>query len=100
MTIASTILAQLGGNRFLAMTGAKNLVTGSDFLQFDVPASMTKERANKVRVTLAGNDTYTLAAYKFSARKAYLLEVGKVSGADADVLRQMFTRLTGLHTSL
>lgn len=100
MTIANTILAQLGGNHFLAMTGAKNLITGSNFLQFDVPASMTKERANKIRVTLASNDTYTLAAYKFSARKLHLLEVGKASDIYAETLRSAFTRLTGLHTSL
>ena len=35
-TIAQTILTQLGGNRFLAMTGAKDLVNTGKGLQFAI----------------------------------------------------------------
>jgi hypothetical protein len=35
--VANTILQQLGASRFLAMTGARNLVAGEDTLQFDLP---------------------------------------------------------------
>lgn len=38
MNAADTILEQLGGGKFLAMTGAKNLVAMDKFgLQFDLP---------------------------------------------------------------
>jgi len=59
-TIAQTILAQLGGKRFLAMTGAKNLLAGEDYLAMSLPGSLTKGRVNKIRIRLAADDTYTL----------------------------------------
>ena len=36
-TIATTILQQLGGSRFIAMTGAKNLVAEENALIFRLP---------------------------------------------------------------
>lgn len=100
-TVASTILAQLGGNRFLAMTGAKNLLNGGDYLQFDVPARMVRGRANKVRITLDASDTYTLRAYRFSASKLTCPQVGDaMSAIPCENLQAAFTRMTGLDTHL
>jgi hypothetical protein len=36
LTVAKTILAQLGGERFVMMTGATNFVGGADSLAFRV----------------------------------------------------------------
>ena len=58
MTIAATILAQLGGSRFIAMTGAKNLVNHGSALTFKIGRNSSK--ANMVRVTLNSDDTYTV----------------------------------------
>lgn len=40
--IATTILKQLGGNRFLAMTGAKHLAYGDNDLRFRLPKAKDK----------------------------------------------------------
>ena len=37
MTIANTILEQLGGNKFIAMTGAKNFVSDGNTLRMTLP---------------------------------------------------------------
>ncbi len=58
-TIAQTILAQLGGNRFVVMTGAKQLVDTGNGLQFSIGRGATN-KANKVRVTLDTTDTYVV----------------------------------------
>lgn len=96
MNMSKVILSQLGGPRFIAMTGAKNFVGSADALMFDV----TGRGCNKVRVTLAGDDTYTLEAFKFSRKNLTLREVAQVNGVYVENLRACFTRLTGLHTSL
>lgn len=60
-TIAQTILAQLGGNRFLAMTGARLLCDLGDGLAFNLPRG-AKNKANKVCIRLAG-DLYRVTFY-------------------------------------
>lgn len=54
-TIAQTILTQLGGNRFLAMTGAKQLVDLGNGLQFAIGRG-AKNKANNTEQT--GFDTH------------------------------------------
>lgn len=100
MSIAATILSQLGGNKFLAMTGAKNLLNGGDYLQFDLPAIMTKGKANKFRVTLEPSDTYTLTAMKYSRRTFDCKTLETASDVHCDNLREVFERMTGLYTIL
>ncbi len=53
-TIAQTILTQLGGNRFLAMAGAKQLVDLGNGLQFAIGRGASN-KANKVVITLDGD---------------------------------------------
>lgn len=59
------IIAALGGNRFLAMTGAKNLIDHGQGLSMTIPASMTKGRINRVRITLEPSDTYSVEIGRF-----------------------------------
>jgi hypothetical protein len=95
LQVANTILAQLGGNKFLAMTGAKNLVGGDDTLRFKIPAS---NGINHVSITLDCNDTYRVTFGNF--RKLELRIVHTVGNVYADQLRELFTNQTGLETSL
>lgn len=97
MQIANTILAQLGGNRFTAMTGAKNLVGGASSLQFDIGRGATN-KANKVRVTLGADDLYTVEFFHYRALN--LRTISKREGVYADNLREVFTSETGMETSL
>jgi hypothetical protein len=93
--IAQTILAQLGGNRFAAMTGAKNFLRLDSGLQFDIP------RANgirKVRVELNGNDLYDVTFYKVLG--VNVSPVAELQDLYADQLQSNFTEQTGLYTRL
>lgn len=100
MTVANTILAQLGGNRFLAMTGAKNLLDGGNHLQFDLPRGFSTNKATKCRVTLTDCDTYRVAFYKWNARKLEAVLVGEDDGVYAEDLRRIFTDRTGLDCTM
>ena len=98
MQVAAQILEQLGGNRFAAMTGAKQFVGGERSLQFSLGRGATN-KANKVRVTLATDDTYTVEF--FNLRGVNLKPCGEpVERVYADRLQTVFTEATGLDTHL
>jgi len=100
-TTAQIILAQLGGDKFLTMTGAKNLVRDDDrgILSMDIPASLVKGRANKLSIWLLGDDTYSVQTLRYSARSLSIAAVA-TAGCQAATLRETVERLTGLRTSL
>lgn len=98
--IAETILTQLGGGRFIAMVGAKAMVRTQAGLQFNVPANLTRNRGNKVRITLDASDTYTIEIFRFRPSTLECETIDSVSGIYADCLRDTFTDMTGLATSL
>lgn len=95
--VAETILAQLGGNRFRAMTGAKQFVGSETALTFKLPRG-AKDGINAILIVLDANDTYTVTFYKVRGLK--VATVTEVSFIYADQLRPLFTAKTGLYTSL
>lgn len=100
LDVANTILAQLGGPRFLAMTGAKGLVGGPAALSFKLPRG-AKDGINAVRVVLDASDTYTVAFLKVGRRGTYSVKtIAETSGVYGDGLQALFTSRTGLHTHL
>lgn len=98
MTVPKTILAQLGGGRFTAMTGAKSFAGDETSLSFRLPASLTRGRASGMRITLAGDDTYTLETFRVVKFEVRVIET--VQGIYVDALHRVFTEMTGLDTSL
>lgn len=94
--IAETILDQLGRNRFIAMTGAKNFVGGSNYLSFRVSGALTKNRVNYIKITLNGNDLYDIECCVVRGMDV------KTKSHETDIynenLCQVFTSLTGLYT--
>ena len=94
-SIAQVILAQLGGSRFLAMTGTSKLLALDNGLQFALPFPSAP---NKIRITLDPTDTYTVGAFRVS--KFEVKNRGTVEDVYAEDLRWVFTQLTGLETSL
>ncbi|GIU42791.1 hypothetical protein TUM4438_10170 [Shewanella sairae] len=96
--IAETILQQLGGQRFIAFTGAKQFVAIENGLMFALPARLAREGVNKIRVLLDPNDTYTLEALKVNARAGSVKTIGTESDIYCDSLTASFERLTGLYT--
>jgi hypothetical protein len=97
-TVANTIFQQLGGNRFVAMTGAKNFLAREDALSFRI--GRNKTRCNYVKVIYnAGLDDYSILFGYVSANKG-LKELEKIDGLYFDDLQPKFTAFTGLYTKL
>ena len=96
--VAAVILDQLGARRFLAMTGARELVAIAKGLQFKLPANFAKDGVNMIRVELEDSDTYTVTAGRFRALE--FKEKGREELIYCDQLQAAFTRLTGLDTHL
>jgi len=98
--VAKTILSQLGGGRFIAMTGAKNLIGDATSLTFRLPKA--KDGINAVKITLDPSDTYTVRFFRVGDRRTAYAQTDKSVHADiyADTLQELFTRITGLYTHL
>ena len=60
--IANTILQQLGGNKFIVMTGAKNFIVIENGLEFSI--GRNGSQANTVRIVLDWDDTYSMSFIK------------------------------------
>ncbi|MCP1652726.1 hypothetical protein [Pseudomonas nitroreducens] len=95
--VAAVILDQLGARRFMAMTGARDLVATTAGLQFKLPAKFAAGGVNMVRVELH-DDLYTVIVGRFA--RFEFNEKGRAEGLYADQLQGAFTRLTGLDTHL
>jgi hypothetical protein len=96
MEIATTILSQLGGKRFIAMTGAKNLLAHKDGLSFRLPRCGAG--INYVKITLNALDLYNLEFGVIRDKKCSFAHT--MSDIYAEDLRDVFTAATGLYTSL
>lgn len=98
-TPSEIILQQLGGNRFVVMTGAKNFVGGSNpvTLSFQIGRG-AKDSINAVYIRLDPSDTYTVEFLRLRAGKRVV--VSSHSDIYCDALRDLFTRQTGFYTSL
>ena len=96
MQVANTILEQLGGGRFVGMTGARDLVGSNDTLSFRIPGTHTRNHVNKVRVTLDASDTYTVEFFRIRGSK--FTRVATHEDVYGDMLADIFTAETGLDT--
>ena len=96
MKVAQTILNQLGGNRFIVITGSKQFVAGENFLRMRL--SRNKSGANMLKITLNSLDTYDLEFIKVA--KNDFKTVKTVNGIYNDMLQEIFTSVTGLYTKL
>jgi len=97
MSIAKTILEQLGGNKFVAMTGAKNFVDCGDALSMRIGRNKTS--SNYLKITLNAMDTYDMKFCKLT-RKFEEKSVTEYHNIYNDMLTDQFTSHTGMYTSL
>ena len=93
---AGELLKQLGGNRFIAMTGAKNFTVGPKGAGFKI--GKNSKGINYVRIDLDGRDLYNMEFIQL--RGGNIKIKSKEEGVYADQLRKVFTQHTGLYTSL
>lgn len=97
-SVASIILEQLGGGQFIAMTGAKDLVDGGDYLGFKLPSHFARNGINYVRITLTPDDLYNIEFGKIRGFDYIVVE--EYNGVYFDQLQEIFTQITGLDTHL
>ena len=97
MTIANTILAQLGGNKFIVMTGSKNFIASKESLTMTL--TKNKVKAKYLRIVLDANDTYTMTFFSLKRNLDVLIKSEK-TGIYFDQLQSIFTEVTGLDTHL
>jgi hypothetical protein len=97
--VASTIMNQLGGGRFRAMTGARDAVATDSGVMFKLP-KMPGVKVNKVEVVLNPDDTYTLKTYRIGPRGLKVETLSEDEGLHADQIEEVFQRRTGLATRL
>lgn len=95
---AKTIIEQLGGMKFVSMTGAKNLVAGDNSLTFRLPSGMAKDNINCVTVKLTGTDLYDVTFHHVRGTKVSV--VSERRGIANTDLVSVFVESTGLRTSL
>ena len=108
MTVAQTILDQLGGNKFIVMTGSKNFTSDGNTLRMKLAKNRSK--ANNLKITLNAMDTYDMEfiqyiPYKFNfqtgeSRDEKISTVAKFDGVYCDQFQDLFTQATGLYTRL
>ena len=124
--LAQEIIRQLGGNRFVAMTGAKDFVAIDYGLRFRI--GRNKSSANIVKIKLDIYDTYTMEFWRTSNFNPYKLlikyteqglssdeikakiekaeenskpkKLKEYNGLYCDQLQEFFTEYTGLYTRL
>ena len=94
MTKANEILNQLGGNKFIVMTGASCYSDGNTLISKFKGSKV----ANIMYVTLNENDLYDVKICKFKGMD--IKTISEVNNAYAEMLKPIFEKTTGLKTSL
>ena len=92
---AAEMLKQLGGGRFIAMTGAKDFVVGPKGATFKI--GRNAKSISHVRIDLE-NDLYNVEFIRVRGTKITVVKYFK--HIYFDQLRDLFERETGLRTSL
>ena len=97
MSVAKTILEQLGGNKFRMMTGAKHLAGDENSLSMRI--GRNSSNSNYLKITLNSMDTYDMEFAKLT-RIGEKKSVSEYNNIYCDMLTDQFTAHTGMYTSL
>jgi hypothetical protein len=93
---AAVLLKQLGGNRFIAMTGAKGFAFSNKYMSFKI--GRNSKGINFVRIAHNAKDLYDME-FGFVSVKGIKVKK-KVKDVYADMLGTMFTKYTGMNVRL
>ena len=99
--VAKIILQQIGGSRFLTMTGSRDLINLGNGLRMSL--SRNKTSANSLEIIYdEGADLYNLRFYRQSfSKKTFEVKTKDIKtyeGVYCDMLEDIFTDVTGLYT--
>jgi hypothetical protein len=92
LTVAKTILAQLGGEGFVTMTGATGFVGSADGLTFKL--GNNPERVTHVHVTLTPDGLYSMTFFKTGKGPR------SRDGVRREMLQEVFDANTGFSRTL
>lgn len=98
MNAEQIILEQLGGNKFIAMTGAKNFMHENDGNTLIMDLPVNKSLARKLRITLNANDLYDVVFFYIKGASLGIAKVAEYPDVYDDMLRDIFTEVTGFDT--
>lgn len=99
--IAKTILQQLGGNRFIVMTGSKEFIDMGNGLRMNLAKNKTS--ANRLDIVYdEGKDLYRMRFFRRTfSKKTFEVKVRDITNYEevyCDMLESVFTEVTGLYT--
>ena len=99
-TVAIEILKQLGGHKFIAMTGAKNFFATNNSMGFHIPGGggRAKRGINFIKITLTSLDLYDMEFKRI--RGTEITDIAKREGVYNDMLQDVFTNETGFAATL
>ena len=92
------LLQQLGGNRFIAMTGAKNLAIDKPKNELHMKIGRNAKGVSHVRIRLTSMDLYDMEFLQVRAGRIKIKS--KEKGVYADQLGKMFKKNTGMNVRL
>jgi hypothetical protein len=96
---AMEIMNQLGGMKFVTMTGAQYITYDSNMNTANLAFKFRGSRnATHCKIILDMMDTYTVTFYK--VRGAECKTVCEHTGIYNDMLQSLFTEVTGLYTTM
>jgi len=103
--LAKTVLQQLGGNKFIAMTGAKNFWVDNknfwvdnNYKKMGFKIGRNSKSISHVVISLNSKDLYNMEFVRM--RKNQVKIVSKANDVYADQLQGVFTEHTGMDTHL
>ena len=97
MRVAEEILRTLGGNKFRAMTGAKNFAGTDDSLRMRI--GRNKSSSNYLKITLNSLDLYDVYFSRVTKMRSER-SVTEYNNVYCDSLVEVFEKHTGMYTKL
>ena len=97
MSVATTILNQLGGNKFRVITGAKNFMDHGNALSMRI--GRNSSNSNYLKITLNDSDLYDVRFSKVT-KMGEEKSVREFNDVYNDMLVEIFESHTGMYTSL
>ena len=96
MNIAGTIIDQLGGSKFMIMTGSKNFLSTATGILFHIVGC---KKYNRCQIKLTNRDDYDVMFFRLTSRLD-IVSKKVLNGVFCDGLQDIFTSETGLLCSL
>jgi hypothetical protein len=98
MTISAEIMKQLGGKRFVIMTGAKNIVNRPNGVTMSLPRNVTG--GMQCCITLNSTDLYDIDFFSLH-RKTFVIQYKKrFTDIGVENLSDVFSQATGFAVRL